>query len=75
MTNNTQQDGLKTSAEWNEDLAEGIHVIDPDGWDRVNFQISWYDEKIDREEFERRFMLSTVQYQPTSSIWRDKHGE
>ena len=35
-------------------------VLDPDGWDRKNFDVSW-NEKIDRDEFQRRLMQSTIQ--------------
>lgn len=35
----------KTSQEWQE-LYPEIKVLDPDGWDRTNFQYSWYKEKI-----------------------------
>jgi hypothetical protein len=34
-------------------------VMDPDGWDRQNFQSSW-DEEICYEEFLSRYMRSTV---------------
>lgn len=49
---------LKSSEAWAEEL--GAEVMDPDGWDRSNFQFSWYEEKISHEEFDRRFSGSTV---------------
>lgn len=49
---------LKTSDEWNELCV--VRIIDPDGWDRKNFEYSWYKEKITKEEFERRVMRSTI---------------
>jgi len=48
---------LKTSAEWYVDYP--IQIIDPDGWDRNNFQYSWFKELITFEEFDRRAMKST----------------
>lgn len=48
----------KTSAEWNKEV--GYEVLDPDGWDRKNFDYSWNKEKITMAEFQRRLALSTV---------------
>jgi hypothetical protein len=51
---------LYTSEQW---LAEvDIKVIDPDGWDRKNFQFSFYEEKIPKSEFNRRLAMSTIQF-------------
>ena len=48
----------KTSQEWF--MIDNIfNVIDPDGWDRKNFQYSWYEEKITYKEFKQRAMAST----------------
>ena len=54
-------DKLMTSEEWSKEyiLAE---IIDPDGWDRSNFQYSWYEEKISFKEFEQRAMRSTCMW-------------
>ena len=51
---------LKTSAEW-EKMPEfkDITILDPDGWDRKNYQYSFYEEKIPIEEFRRRLAPST----------------
>lgn len=38
---------------------EGYAIVDPDGWDRANFDQSWA-ELITREEFTRRVMLSST---------------
>lgn len=35
-------------------------MLDPDGWDRSNFQFSWYREKISNLEYEKRLCSSTV---------------
>ena len=51
---------LKTSEEWNK-LIPYLKVIDPDGWDRKNYDYSWKEELITFGEFERRLMWSTSQ--------------
>jgi len=56
MTDNEFE--LKTSEEWYQEYP--LQIIDPDGWDRKNFQYSWYEEKITFKEFDRRAMASTV---------------
>jgi len=48
----------KTSAEWIKEV--GYEVLDPDGWDRKNFDYSWNKEKITMAEFQMRLALSTV---------------
>ncbi|MDD4439653.1 MAG: hypothetical protein PHS04_16715 [Tissierellia bacterium] len=48
----------KTSAEWIKEV--GYEVLDPDGWDRGNFDYSWNKEKITMAEFQRRLVMSTV---------------
>ena len=59
----------KTSEEWQK-LCK-MKVLDPDGWDRKNFQYSWYEEKITRKEFEKRILISTV-YGYYEQMWKDK---
>ena len=49
--------GLQPSQFW-EDLL-GVHVLDPDGWDRKNFWESWA-EPITEAEFRKRLAVSTV---------------
>ena len=52
----------KTSEEWNKDPElSNVLILDPDGWDRSNFQYSWYEEKISKEEFIGKRSKSTVQ--------------
>ena len=48
----------KTSSEWIKEV--GYEVLDPDGWDRLNFDYSWNKEEITITEFKRRLSLSTV---------------
>lgn len=53
---------LKTSKEWYESLVEcmRIMIMDPDGWDRKNYQHSFYEERITFAEFNSRLNRSTV---------------
>lgn len=52
---------LRTPDEWLEDDDfKGIIVMDPDGWDRSNYEESWA-EKITRDEFGNRMGRSTCQ--------------
>jgi hypothetical protein len=39
----------------------GVTILDPDGWDRQNWEESWNTE-IDEHDFSRRLFLCTVQY-------------
>ncbi|MEA3421777.1 MAG: hypothetical protein U9Q97_08915 [Acidobacteriota bacterium] len=55
---------MKTSEEWQK-LCR-LEVLDPDGWDRRNFQFSWYEELIAKKEFEKRLALSTVRFDKKS---------
>ena len=50
----------KTSNDWvASGILKGSVVLDPDGWDRSNFQYSWYEELITEEEFHLRASSST----------------
>lgn len=54
----------KTSSEWEKFINANygkLHVLDPDGWDRKNFDYSWYEEQITIEEFMYRLGSSTIQ--------------
>ena len=54
-----QKDNRVMSSEaWNQIF--GWRILDPEGWDRQNFDYSWYQEEITREEFIRRTQSSTV---------------
>ncbi len=50
---------LKTSEEWQKE--SNIIVLDPDGWDRKNYQYSWHEELINKKEFEKRVITSTIE--------------
>ncbi len=45
--------------EENELMPEKITILDPDGWDRSNYDYSFNKELITKEEFDRRLMWST----------------
>ena len=51
----------KTSQEWSKIVTE-VTVIDPDGWDRGNYQYSWFEEEITIEEYFRRMQISTCAF-------------
>ena len=54
---------LRTSAEWiKENLPQlaNITIRDDDGWDRDNFDYSYYKEKITLDEFLKRVFNSTL---------------
>lgn len=48
----------KTSERW-QDLYPNPRVLDPDGWDRTNYDYSWGEELISYKEYQRRISLST----------------
>ncbi len=53
----------KTSAEWESEIPEryDLVILDPDGWDRTNFDYSFNKERITKEEFDKRVAKSTIQ--------------
>lgn len=56
--NRHEQSELRNSHEWIKEY--GYRIIDFDGWNRDDFQFSYFEEKINRQEFERRLFLSTI---------------
>jgi len=59
---------LCSAEEWLEtEHFAGVLILDPDGWDRKNFDKSW-SELINRDEMERRMCMSTVQIMPDSPM-------
>jgi hypothetical protein len=52
------QEELKTSYQWQLTYPDPV-VMDPDGWDRKNYQYSWFEEKITLVEYNRRMLMST----------------
>ena len=57
-----EMEKLKTSQEWYDLLYPDYKIIimDPDGWDRTNYDYSFKEEKITIDEFNRRLTNSTV---------------
>lgn len=60
--------GYRTSEDWHEKWSKesGMSVYDPDGWDRANFNFSWYEELITFGEFSERVIRSTCIGAPVS---------
>lgn len=54
---------LKTSYEWMLEEDADMIVLDYDGWDRSNFNFSYYEEKISEREFNQRLALSTITHE------------
>ena len=55
---------LQNSSYWADKLK--VVVIDPDGWNRSNFNASW-EERISEVEFKRRLNHSTSVMHPTGA--------
>ena len=56
---------IKTSDEWeksNLPEMDGTIVLDPDGWDRTNFNFSYYEELITKDEYLLRVGGSTCEW-------------
>ena len=56
-------DTCKTSQQWYEieqKSDSGFVIMDPDGWDRTNYQYSFHEELITAAEFWNRVFRSTV---------------
>lgn len=52
----------KTSKEWYELVPKkfNLKILDPDGWNRSNFDISFNKELITKDQFIKRLMSSTI---------------
>ena len=62
----------KTSQEWQK-LIKEVLVLDPDGWDRCNYEYSWEQEEVPVQEFFKRVAESTCTYPEGFDIIRDKY--
>lgn len=51
---------LKTSEQWYEKYKDKLTILDPDGWDRKNYNYSWFEELITEREFNHRASCSTI---------------
>lgn len=63
---------MKTSQEWQK-LVKEVAVLDPDGWDRSNYEYSWEQEEITIQEFFKRVAESTCIYPDGFDIIREKY--
>lgn len=56
----------KTSEQWLAEIptAERPVILDPDGWDRKNYDYSFKEELITKKEFDIRVGMSTVRLAP-----------
>lgn len=55
----------QTSVQWyHQRDNQRVILLDPDGWDRKNFDHSWSEERVTKEEYERRLGLSTCLIYP-----------
>lgn len=54
----------KTSEQWQAELEMDVKVLDPDGWDRENYQYSFYEERITELEYRQRVAMSSVKWDP-----------
>jgi len=52
----------KTSKEWVKKYKKLIKILDPDGWDRQNYDYSFNKEKITFEKFQMRCSISTCSF-------------
>lgn len=52
---------MKTSQEWYEEVPKeyGLIIMDPDGWNRRNYEFSFNEELITKQHFIMRVMHST----------------
>jgi hypothetical protein len=62
MNKSTKKLVLKTSKVWQKKFEDKIVVLDPDGWDRQNFEKSWNKDKISEFEFKERCRKSTLKF-------------
>ena len=55
-------DNVKFSSNVWQSLYPATVVHDPDGWDRRNYNYSWYEELITLNEYNKRLNTSTIHY-------------
>lgn len=62
---------VRTPDEWCE--LTGIQIMDPDGWDRKNYFVSW-NTPITREEFIKKAWMSTCLSWPQPLLDEEKNA-
>jgi len=62
----------RTSKEWYKELPKGFVIMDPDGWDRQNYEFSFNEEEITRKEFDLRCLHSTCLEFPIEMLDKKK---
>lgn len=67
---------LKTSEQWYQQYKDewGFTILDPDGWDRQNYDYSFKQEKITLKEFVNRVFFSTTQSEKKSFLESIDHS-
>ena len=60
-----------TSKEWQE-IYPCPKVIDPDGWDRKNYDYSWNEELISEKEYHERVAKSTVRFHGSAKEFTER---
>jgi hypothetical protein len=63
-----------TSDEWLKCYPD-LNIMDYDGWDRSNYQYSFYEEKIDLNTFKKRVNSSTVLLESSKDIFDEHESE
>lgn len=65
----------KTSREWFALLSrpEGVVILDPDGWDKSNFDYSFNKELITENEYYKRLLTSSM-VMPAIGVTVDTNG-
>lgn len=62
----------KTSQQWFNEIPKEykLVILDPDGWDRLNYDHSFYEELITQEEFDKRLGSSTLESNVSFFNWK-----
>lgn len=58
----------KISCDWYAEY-KGVKILDPDGWDRSDFDYSFNEELITKEEFELRLMMSNCKFDGSGDLY------
>jgi hypothetical protein len=54
------ENNVRSSYEWHKLIYPNLVILEAHGWDRNNYEYSFFREKISVEEFESRLAVSTV---------------